>query len=154
MSAPTIEGVAPSKIPAVKAFMKALDAIRELEEQYPDAFEKFRALAAVHNLCGEAASKVVRSLCTAERGVTTGPWDLYQYRPKYDAAVLYEAVGRQKFVAMGGIIASPETRDIDKERFVALVAAETVPPELAARVTTYTPIFHEPKPIFMPKSYR
>ena len=154
MPAPPIEGVAPSKIPAVKALMKVLDSMRELEETYPEAFEKLRALVPVHNASLAAASKVVRSLCTAERGVTSGPFDLYQYQPKYDAAVLYEAVGRQRFVASGGVIAAPETRLIDKERFLALVAAETIPTELAAKVTSYTPFFHEPKPIALPVSYR
>ncbi len=143
--APAIESVPPLSIPEVKAFLKAKQAFDEWEAQYPVAARKLRELAPAYN-----ATLTVGALATKELRVKAMPFDLYSYTRKFDAELLYASVGRQKFAAMGGTLATVEEKGISKDRFVAAVAQKLVGPELADQVLTYTPNFHKPDPISLP----
>lgn len=143
--APKTEKVAPTKIAEVQAFLKAKAALDDLQRLYPKAFAELLELAPVYNATLKAADAVVRA-----KGVTCGPFELYQYAQTFDAAILYEAVGRQRFPSCGGIIETTETHTIDKARFVALAAAGKIDRELAERVQTWAPRYHKPEPISVP----
>jgi hypothetical protein len=145
MAAPTAETVAPSSIAEVKAFLKAKATLDALKVKHPRAFAELLELAKPYNATCEAAAKVVRA-----RRCSSGPFDLYTFRPKYDAEALYEAVGRQRFAQSGGVIEPKESRSIDTERFEALVACEKLPRDIVDKVLSYTPCFHTPDLISVP----
>ena len=146
MAAPKTENVAPSKIPEVRAFLRTLESVRDLEALFPKAFEKLRELIPVHNASLKAADAVVRA-----RGVGCGPFFLYSHVPKYNHAVLYAAVGRQPFASCGGTIEAPEVLGIDRVRFDALVSQGKIDAELADTVITWEPRYHKPGELALPK---
>jgi hypothetical protein len=140
-----IAEVPPLSVPEVKAFLKAKQAFDDWEAQYPVAAKKLRELAPAYN-----ATLKVAELTTKELRVKAMPFDLYSFTRKFDAELLYASVGRQKFAALGGVLATVEDKSIDKDRFVAAMTQKQIAPELAAKVLTHTPNFHKPAPISLP----
>lgn len=145
MPAPAIETVPPSKIAEVKAFLKACAALEELKQTHPSVFRKLLEIASTYTATRDAAVKVVRT-----RGVTCGPIVLTGYVTSYDAQALLDAVGRQRFAASGGILKPAETVTVDKERFLALVAAGAIEPALAEKIISYAPRYRSIESLSIP----
>jgi hypothetical protein len=132
-------------IPEVIEFLQAQAAIQEFKQEYPEVFEQFEQLVESYNTKLEAAEKVCRA---AE--VNCGPFDLYQYNTKYDAQALFAAVGRDKFLELGGSTGTATTYDIDKSRFEAAVAAKKVSKDIITAVRKETPNYHKPSKLVLP----
>jgi hypothetical protein len=137
--------VAPSKIPEVKAFLKAAGELAELRALFPIVFAKLDAIAIQYNAALKAAEAV-----TKERRVSCGPFELYSFSRKFDGDALYEAVGRQKFAAMGGVLEPVELRTVDKERYLALLVQGKIAEDVDAKVLSLTPSFHKPAVLSVP----
>lgn len=135
----------PSEMPSVKAFMDVKDKWANLRKEYPGIFEEIDALATEYNTLLEAADKDVRS---AE--VACGPFDLYQYRTNYDATAFYDAVGREKFLELGGSTQTVQQLDIDKKTFEANAAQGKISKAVVSKVKEVSPSYHAPKKIVLP----
>src|SRR5208282_5715069 len=133
MLKPTIKKVPIKEIPEVIEFVNAKDALDEFKEEHADLFQQFSELVDKYNTSLENAEKVVRG-----KEVACGPFDLYQYSTKYDALALYNAVGRDKFLEMGGKTGTETVYSLDKGRFEALVAQNKVPKATLDTVRTQT----------------
>jgi hypothetical protein len=131
--------------PEVIDFLQKQAAIEEYKQMHADVFEQFDHLVDEYNTSLENAEKVVRS---AE--VNCGPFDLYQYKTTYNAEALFNAVGRDKFLELGGLTGTKVTYDIDKNRFEAAVAAKKVGKDIIAQVRKESPAFHTPKKLVIP----
>jgi hypothetical protein len=132
-------------IPEVIEFLQAQAAIQEFKQEHPDVFEMFEQLVEAYNTKLQAAEKICRA---AE--VNCGPFDLYQYNTKYNAKALFDAVGRDKFLELGGTVGSEATYDIDKSRFEAAVAAKKVGKDVISQVRKETPVYHKPEALVIP----
>lgn len=145
MKKKNIETVDPSSIPEVVEFLDAQDAIQTFKESNAAVFEQYAELAERYNTALEQADKVCRA-----KQVSSGPFDLYQFTTKYDAEALYNAVGRDKFLEVGGKIDSKTIYDLDKGRLEAAVAQKKVPAEVIDQVRKETPAFHKPDKLVLP----
>ena len=132
-------------IPEVIAFIEAQRALQEFRQAYPELFEQLDGLVDHYNTTLESAEKKCRA---AE--INCGPFDLYQYSTKYNGEALFGAVGRDKFLELGGTTGSEITYSIDKARFEAAVAAKKVPQEIVDLVRKEAPVFHTPKKLVLP----
>lgn len=140
-----IETVDPSTIPEVVEFINAQGTIEDFKNSYPEVFKTLEGLTDRYNTALEQADKVCR-----QRGVSCGPFDLYQFSTKYDAEALYNAVGRDKFLDVGGKIETQTVYDIDKGRLEACVAQRKVPEEVIEQVRKETPAYHKPPKLVIP----
>lgn len=131
--------------PEVLAFLQAKADLEEFKQQNQELFDTLEALGERYNTALEAAEKVCRA---AE--VNCGPFDLYQFTTKYSGEKLFNAVGRDKFLELGGAIGSKPTYEIDKSRFEAAVAAKKVSKEIVSQVRTETPNYHKPDKLVLP----
>jgi hypothetical protein len=77
--------------------------------------------------------------------VSCGSWELYQKQTTYDADALYDALGMEKFMAVGGTLNTVTKRDIDKTKFKAAIARNDVPPEVVESISKISPRYHAPK---------
>lgn len=141
----TTKSVSTEDIPEVAAFLEVRQRIEDLKKQYPGIFEELEELAEQHNTLLEAADKVVRS-----QKVSCGPFDLYQFQAKYHPEALYDAVGREEFLKLGGSIQTIQQLDIDKKAFDGFVAQNKIPKDLAEKVKTSDPRYHKPDKIIVP----
>jgi hypothetical protein len=142
---PKTETVSAEKVPEVEAFLEADKRIQNLKEQYPGVFEELEELVRNRNTLLEAADTVVRA-----RGVTCGPFNLYQYRTTFNAQAFYDAVGREEFLRLGGSIQNIPQYDIDKKKFEAFVAQGEIEEVIVKNVVSHGPSYKKPEKLIVP----
>lgn len=137
--------VDPVDIPEVVDFLDAQDAIKSFREENEDFFTELGQLVEKYNTTRQAADAVVR-----QKQVTCGPWDLYTFTIKYDAETLYNALGRDMFLMVGGEIKTKTEYSIDKARLEAAAAQGKVSKDIFESVRKVQPTFHSPKDLNTP----
>jgi hypothetical protein len=137
----------PEDIPEVLAFMDAQSALQEFKEYHKDLFRELEGLVDCYNSTLEQADKVVR-----QHGAKCGPFDGYQVSVKYDAAALFNAVGRDTFLKLGGIIHDKVAFDLDKGQFEAAMASPNnkISDEVLALVRKESVNYHVPPKLALP----
>jgi hypothetical protein len=140
MTAPAIKTVPQSEVAEVAAYAKAARALAKWKENNPAAAAELAQLARVHNTLLKVADGAVRKL-----EVSCGAFELFEMRAAYDAEALYEGVGRQLFAQLGGVLATVETKTIEKDRFEALILQGRINAGLLAKVRSYGARYHAPK---------
>ena len=134
-----------ASVPEVVEFLDAQGALEEFKEEHKAVFEQLAQLTERYNSALEAAEKVCRS-----NGLTCGPFDLYQFTTKYDPEALYNAVGRDTFLQIGGKLDTQTVYSLDKGRFEACVSQKKVADDVVAQVRKETPNFHKPEKLVVP----
>jgi len=125
-----------AEVAAYQAVKARYDAFKAAN---PDFFNHLDALQEELNTKLQAADKVVRA-----RSVSCGDFALYQFQVKYNAEELLQAVGRDKFLQVGGEMSTQTVYGVEKKRVDAAIASGAIPPEVAARVRVTTPRYHKP----------
>lgn len=127
---PTLD---PAELPEVVEFVAADQAlgefIRDFETEYPGILDSMRQLAEERNAALELADKAVRA-----RHVACGPFQVHQKVTKYDAEALFDAVGKERFLALGGSITEKPVYDVDGKRLEAAIAMKKLPLEIVEAV--------------------
>lgn len=136
---PKAKEVDPTEIPAVADFINARDKLNEFKEENAAVFEVFDELVAEYNTALEKAEKLVRA-----DEVTCGPFVLYQWQTKYDAEKLYDSVGRDEFLRLGGQVKTVPEYSLDKSTFEAKMAQNAVPPPVLNVVVRISPRYKTP----------
>ena len=134
--------VAVESIPEVATFQEAKRMLSTFKETNRNIFEEYELLVQQYNSKLEAADKVVRA-----RKVTCGDWELYQQQTTYDVDALYDALGREQFLAVGGSLKTTTTRSLDKTKFNAAITRGDVPQKVVEVITSVSPKYHAPKPL-------
>ncbi len=142
---PTIKTVPPEEIPEVIEVMRLSGRLEEIKKKYAGVVQELSQIAEQYNAAVESAAKVVR-----EKQVSCGPFQLYQFSTTYDAKRLFEEIGREDFLKVGGKISQVTTFDLDKGSFEAFVAIDSIPKEVVAVVVKHRPTFHIPEKVKMP----
>ena len=137
--------VEPAAVPEVVEFLDAQGALEDFKQSHAAVFEQLRELTDRYNATFEAAEKACRS-----KEVSCGPFDLYQFTTKYDPEALYNAVGRDKFLALGGKLDTQTVYTLDKARFEVCVSQNKVPADVVPQVRKETPNFHKPEKLVVP----
>lgn len=137
--------VEPSAVPEVVEFLDAQGALEDFKQEHAAVFEQLRQLTERYNTALESADKACRS-----KELSCGPFDLYQFTTKYDAEALYNAVGRDKFLEIGGQMGTQTVYSLDKGRFDACVSQNKVPADVVPQVRKETPNFHKPDKLVVP----
>lgn len=140
--APTVDI---GEIPEVIEFVDAQEALQEFKQEHAAVFETLAQLTERYNASLEQADKVCRA-----RQVSCGPFDLYQFSTKYDAEALYNAVGRDKFLELGGKIDTVTAFSVDKGKLEACIAQRKIESDVVDRVRKETPNYHKPEKVQLP----
>jgi hypothetical protein len=130
----------PEEVPEVAAYEEAAQVLEAFKQNNEQVFATYSALVDDVNQKREAADKVVRA-----QQISCGDWDLYQWQTKYDAKALFEALGRDGFMAVGGKMKKVTEFDLDKAKFKMAVSGGEVPEEVADAVISVSPRYHAPK---------
>ena len=127
-------------IQAVREFEVAEQTLSIFEEEHKAIFTDYRELIEERNQKREAADKLVRG-----RDVSCGPWKRYTETIKWDPDELYQRMGRDNFLAIGGTIGTELIYTIDKDKAELAYKAGNIPKTVAETARKATPSFHAPK---------
>jgi hypothetical protein len=106
----------------------------------PAFFAHLDALEEEINTKLEAADKAVRA-----RGISCGDFHLYSYSTKYNPEELLQAMGREKFMQVGGTMTTQTVYGVDKARVDASIASKDIDESVAEKVRVKQPRYHSPK---------
>lgn len=137
----------PSEMTEVLEFLDAKAAIEEFKDMHAVVFTQFADLVERYNSTLEQAEKAAR-----QQEVKCGPFDAYQVTVKYDATALYNAVGRDLFLKIGGIINEKTVYDVDKGRLEAAITSPNskITDEVVKTVRKETVTYHVPPKLVVP----
>lgn len=133
------------EIPEVSAFAEVKAKYEAFKTANPEFFDYLNALTEEYNTAWEAAEKAVKS-----RGVSCGDFVLYQFATKYKPDLLFQAMGHDRFLAVGGVVATKTVYDVDKTRVDSAIASGAIPPAVAAEVRVQEARYHKPDKLELP----
>jgi hypothetical protein len=137
-----INEVPRESVPEVAAFEEAAAQLAQFRAANQQVFDEYEERARDLNQKMQAADKVVRS-----KQVSCGSWEWYQTQVSYDADALYEALGREKFMQVGGKLQTTTKRSVDKTKVEAAIARKDIPQKVVEHIKKESPRYHAPKPI-------
>lgn len=135
----------PQQVQHVLEFVEVSKLLDEYKEQHAAVFDGFNTLAEEYNQKLEAAEKTCRS-----QNISCGPFELYQVSTSYDAKTLFEILGREKFILVGGKISTQTIYEVDKARIEVSIDQKAIAPELIDHFRNVSPKYHKPKKIELP----
>lgn len=139
----------PKTVPEVVEYMVADEELKEYLEDVvqnnPGVLETMRELAERRNAALEAADKAVRA-----REAPCGPFKLHNVITNYDAEALYDAVGEERFLALGGSITKKPIYDVDGKRLEAAIALGKLGADVVDAVKTRQVQFKQIGKIWVP----
>jgi hypothetical protein len=127
-------------IPEVAEFVDRNGMLEAFMESHKGIFETYRSLQAAAEQALEAADKTVRA-----QGVSCGPWERYQIRTTYNAEALYEALGRDGFLAIGGKLVTKTGYEVEGKRLETAIARGEIPKSVIDTVKKEVASYHAPK---------
>lgn len=142
MSQMKAKRVPETQVPEVQAFLEAREKVERLKEAYPEVFEQLSHLQQEYNAALEAADKAVRA-----KKISCGPFDCYQMQTKYNAERLFEELGRDEFLKVGGTIKTVTQYDVDKNKLEAHITSGVIPDEVVGAVRDVSPRYKKPDKI-------
>jgi hypothetical protein len=130
------------EIKQVAEYEEALKQLERYKKKHADVFHNYSEMAEEVNQKRQIADKTVRG-----RGVSCGPWELYSQSVDYDPVKLYEMMGREDFLKVGGQLKVITQYDLDKSKVSAAISQQVIPKKVAEQITTKTLRYHAPKEI-------
>lgn len=132
-------------IPEVAEYERVLAVYNKFRKDNPTYFRILDELLEELNSKMEAAEKVVRS-----RHVSCGSFHLFQKNVKVDSNKVYDIIGRERFLKIGGEESTIITRRITKEALEAAVQQKLVDEKEIAPARTEEDRYHAPGKIILP----
>jgi hypothetical protein len=133
------------QIPEVAAFEDVKQRFEQFKADNPQFFEYLQAIAEEYNDKLQAADKAVRA-----QKVSCGDFLLKTSQTRYYPEDLYNAVGREEFLELGGKLSTRTVYEVDKKRLDAAITAGRVPEDLIPDVRKVTPVFKKPEQVVLP----
>ena len=137
-----IKPVPVEQIAEVAQFMAAAERLESFKEKHARLFSELAEITADYNQKLEAADKASR-----QHKVSCGPFTMFQVQRSYDAKSLYDILGQEDFLAVGGTVSTQRVYDVDKPRLNAAVASGKLPKEVLDLVVKETPKYNVPTKI-------
>jgi hypothetical protein len=127
------------EIPEVAAYQEVRARYDAFRASNPEFFAYLDGIEEELNTKLEDAEKATRA-----QNASCGDFHLYQFGTKYNAEELLQAVGRDKFLQVGGTMTTQTVYGVDKARVDASIASGDIPADTAERVRVKQPRFHKP----------
>jgi hypothetical protein len=129
-------------IPEVLAFLMAADKLNDFKQHYAKVLSEMGPLVEEYNATLEAADKTMRA-----GGFSCPEFKLMHFTTKYNPEEMFNMLGRDRFLAIGGKIEQKSVYDVDEDRFEAAYAQGKLSKDIVDKVRTETPAYKKPKPI-------
>lgn len=145
MNKPRITSLDPQDVPEVAEYMEVEKQLDSWKAAYPGAYEELREIIEARNTALENADKAIRA-----KEVSCGPFTLLHYTVHVDENALYDAVGKDEFLKIGGAIQTVQKFTVDKKAFDTAIVQKKVPASVVTAVVTHRPSFKNPKAVELP----
>ena len=132
----------PDEIPEVKEYETALKVLRMHEEDHAEVFSAHRELAEEVNQKLQKADAAVRA-----KGVNCGDFRISSVAVKYDVERLFQIIGKEAFLELGGASQTRVSWDLDKAKLELAAETGKIPTDVVEAIRTITMRYSVPKPV-------
>lgn len=129
-----------STVPEVASLIELGKELSQLKEDNAEVFAQYELLVERYNAALEVAEQAVRQL-----GVSCGPFDNFSASDKYNPDKMFEELGEDLFLQLGGSIEKKSVYGIDKAKLEAAIALGKIHPDSLSQFHTVTRNYHAPK---------
>lgn len=134
------------EVPAeVTDYLRARERLEAFKARHPELWEELSTLTEEYNAARDGADRVVR-----DRNIEAPGFQKISVTTAYDADALYESLGPEEFLRVGGTSESVRKFSVDKKRIEAAIATGQIDEKTVARVRKITPRYHTPKKLELP----
>lgn len=130
------------EIEEVQEFVDLEQEIAHLKAENPEIFMQLADLVDRRNTALERAEKIVRA-----KGITCGPFENYTAVAKYDAQKMYDELGHDMFLKVGGKIGQVTQYSVDKAQLELSLAQNKIPGECVEQFRSVQKNYHVPDKI-------
>lgn len=117
--------------------MKVLDVFKI---EHSKVFAEYQALVDDAEQKRQVADKLIRAT-----GSSYGPWEAFSEQKNYNAQELFNLMGEQKFLELGGVMSEQTIYEVDKQKVDIAIAQGAIPKEVAEVVRKITLKYRAPK---------
>lgn len=135
----------PAEVPEVSDFLASFGRMQAFIAGHPDVVRQLEILSGDYNQKLEAAALACRN-----QDVSCGPFELYQHSVKYNSQQLYDLIGEERFLLVGGTKNTKTVYDVDKARLEMAIDQGKIPSDVVEAIRTINPSYHSPKKIELP----
>lgn len=129
----------------VREFLAIEEQIQSFKANHYEVFQEFAHLLQRRNDALEDAEKEVRA-----SNINCGPFVSCGVQTRVDVDQLYEELGEEGFMEVGGTVETKRVLGLNREKFDALVANNKVPEEVVDLCCASTTKYRAPHKIEMP----
>jgi hypothetical protein len=137
--------VDPSGVEEVMMLLSVERELRELIASNPEFYEKFSKLAIQRNELLISAEQRVRNM-----GVTCGPFVKLSESTKINAEKLFEELGEEQFLNLGGYTEKVIDYKVDRTRVLAYHESGMIPAEVSKACIRLELRYKKPDPYLLP----
>jgi hypothetical protein len=76
---------------------------------------------------------------------TFGPWERFSEQKKYDTTALYDLIGKERFLALGGTVTEMPVIELDRDKLELAIASKELSKAVVAAILKITPMYRAPK---------
>lgn len=128
-------------VKAVKSYESLEKKIRAFESEHADVFSEYYRLTTELEAKRKVADAAIRAT-----DASFGPWERFSEKKSYDVPRLFDLIGEEKFLELGGTVDKAVVYNFDREALELNIAARKIPKSVVAEITTVTPNYRAPKP--------
>lgn len=128
------------ELPEVQTMVDLGQEIASLKAEHPEVFSTLATLVDRYNAALEVAEAKVRAA-----GVSCGPFSRGATSMRLDAEAMYEELGEEQFLALGGTVSNIAAYSVDRARVLAAVSAGKIPKDCADAFVKESVSYHSPK---------
>lgn len=122
--------------------LKEFDRFERAQEALEEALAPLQPLIEEYNAALEEVDGAVRA-----RGISVGDFKIVREYDEFNADKLYELVGRDKFLELGGAETLVRKLSVDKAKFRSFLAAGKLPKDIVEQIHTRQRQYSTPKPL-------
>jgi nicotinic acid mononucleotide adenylyltransferase len=131
----------PAKPPRTSS-LKEFERFERAQEALEEALNPLQPLIEEYNAALEEVDGAVRA-----RGISVGDFKIVREFDEYNADKLYELVGKDKFLELGGTESQIRKLSIDKTKLRSFIAAGKLPQPIIDQIQTRQRQYSTPKPL-------
>jgi nicotinic acid mononucleotide adenylyltransferase len=131
----------PAKPPRTSS-LKEFERFERAQEALEEALNPLQPLIEEYNAALEEVDGAVRA-----RGISVGDFKIVREFDEYNADKLYELVGKDKFLELGGTESQIRKLSIDKTKLRSFIAAGKLPKAIVDQIQTRQRQYSTPKPL-------
>lgn len=140
-----VKAVPADAIKQVKAFQEIETRIMNFKSLHSEIFQQFAYLLDEYNDALTEADREVRAL-----GVSCAPFVICGETTKIDAQKLYDELGEEAFLKVGGVIEIQRIHSIEKNTFETMANDKSIPQEVVDSCRSQSLRYTTPKKIELP----